>query len=471
MRSVRPAIAGRFRGFLEDFRLLPQVALLRISFAAALLAISVHSVGPRANGEMLRPPAASTKSRPEPDLTGKVINRSNIHRLHVSCDFGNILIHTTDSGDVEYRVYLKADASEEKTKTRLLKSYRLSARSASDGIHIKGETLNREVARLWVRLEVNLPKDYSVNAVTGGGNIEMEDLNGGAILSTAGGNITAGDIGAAARLETNGGHITVKDVSGDLVAKTGGGHITTGAIAGSATLRTSGGHIHVFSVGGIGDMATRGGNVTVEHSGGQLLAETSGGRIEVGEAAGLVHAKTDGGGIHIVRVSGPSDLQTGGGNIYLTQVDSAVKASTMSGGITAWFNAPLKQSGNCELRSSDGDIVVYLPRRLPMTIDAQVQMADDHRVIVDPAFPLRLISGDSSSGPRIIRAEGSLNGGGEILRLRAIEGNIRLVVSDTTRQVQIYNQQMDELQQQLRQLRLQLRNLITLQDGYDAPAH
>jgi hypothetical protein len=90
---------------------------------------------------------------------------------------------------------------------------------------------------------------------------------------------------------------------------------------------------------------------------------------------------------------------------------------------------------------------------------------------VDPAFPLRLISGDSRRGPRIIRAEGSLNGGGEILRLRAIGGNIRLVVSDTARQVQIYNQQMDDLQQQLRQLRLQLRNLITLQDGYDTPAH
>jgi hypothetical protein len=471
MRGSRPAIAGGFHDFTRDFQLLPRVTLLRISFVAALLPIFAHFAAPPANGEAVRPPTASTKSRPAPDLTGNVVNRSNVHRLRISCDFGNILIHTTDSGDVEYRVYLKADASEENTKTRLLKSYRLSARSAPDGIHIKSETLSRATERLWVRLDVSLPKDYSVNAVTGGGNIEMEDLNGRANLLTAGGNITAGNIGAAARLETNGGHITVKDVSGDLVAKTGGGHITTGAIAGGAMLRTSGGHIHVFSVGGIGDMATRGGNVTVEHSGGRLLAESSGGRIEVGEAAGLVRARTDGGGIHIVRVSGPSDLQTGGGNIYLTQVDSAVKASTMSGGITAWFNAPLKQSRDCELRSSDGDIVVYLPRGLPMTIDAEIQMADDHRVIVDPAFPLRLISGDSSSGPRIVRAEGSLNGGGEILRLRAIEGNIRLIVSDTARQVQIYNQQMDDLQQQLRQLRLQLRNLITSQDGYDTPAH
>jgi hypothetical protein len=142
----------------------------------------------------------------------------------------------------------------------------------------------------------------------------------------------------------------------------------------------------------------------------------------------------------------------------------------MSGGITAWFVAPLKRPGDCELSSSAGDIVVYLPRRFPMTIDAQIQVADDHRVIIDPAFPLRLTSGNLSSGRRILRAEGSLNGGGEVLRLRALEGDIRLVVSDTNRQVHIYNQQMDDLSEQLRQLRLQLRNLITLQDGYDMPA-
>ncbi len=98
---------------------------------------------------------------------------------------------------------------------------------------------------------------------------------------------------------------------------------------------------------------------------------------------------------------GASSSQTGGGNIYLTQVNSAVKASTGAGGITAWFVAAPKQPGNCELQSSAGDVVVYLPRQLPVTIDAQIQMDDDHRVIVDPAFPLRVTYDNSqSSFPR-----------------------------------------------------------------------
>ena len=52
----------------------------------------------------------------------------------------------------------------------------------------------------------------------------------------------------------------------------------------------------------------------------------------------------------------------------------------------------------------------------------------------------------------------------EVLRLRAVEGNIRLVLSDSSKQMRLYNQQMEMLQQQMRELRLQLRNLAAPAD-------
>jgi hypothetical protein len=389
-------------------------------------------------------------------------------RLRLVSDLGNIVIRTQASGKFSYHVHLEADASE-KNAQQLLKNFAVSARRTLHGVHLRGQTVQEAAGRLWLTLEVSVPQSFNVEAVTGGGSIEMDDIKGRVDLSTAGGNITAGNIDGSARLETNGGHITVKNVSGDLVSNTGGGHITTGTIAGNASLRTSGGHIRVASIGGAAHLFTGGGNVTLEHSGGELFAETSGGQIEVGEATGLVQAKTGGGGIRVVRVSGPSDLHTVGGSIYLTQVDGAVNASTAAGGITAWFVMPPKPRGNCELQSSDGDIVVYLPRQLPVTIDAQIQMADEYRVIVDPAFPIKVSYDDSSNGLRTIRAEGSLNGGGEVLRLRAVEGNIRVILSDASKQIQLYNQQMELLEQQMRQLRLQLRNSLSSQDR-DGPA-
>jgi hypothetical protein len=403
--------------------------------------------------------SANSGPRVTLEVYGTVTTRDG-QRLRLITDLGNVVIRTQNSGKLDYHVHLEADASQKNAK-ELLKSYSVNAREASEGVYFRGQTFGRQLrGRLWVTVEINVPKNYGLDVWTGGGNIETEDVNGRVALSTAGGNILAGNVGGAARLVTDGGHITVKNVGGELSANTGGGHITTGSVGGSASLHTNGGHIRVASVRGVARLDTGGGNITLEQSGGELVAETAGGQIEVGEAAGLVRAKTGGGGIRVVRVSGPTNLETGGGSIYLTQVDGLVKASTGAGGITAWFVSSPKQPGTCDLQSGDGDIVVYLPRLLSVTIDAQIQQGNEHHVIADPAFPLKVSYDEASNGSRRIRAEGALNGGGEILRLRTVAGNIRLILSDSSKQVEIYKQHMEQIQQKLAtQLRMVERSL------------
>lgn len=389
------------------------------------------------------------------ELTGSVAARDG-QRLHLVTDLGNIIIKTQNSGKVDYKVRLEADASQKDAK-QLLKNFIVTANPTAEGVYFRGQSLGRHASgRLWVTLEVNVPKNFNLDVQTGGGNIETEDIVGYATLATSGGNIVMGNVGGAAHLSTDGGHITVKNVAGALAASTGGGHITTGAIGGSAILHTDGGHIRVSSVEGAARVSTGGGNVSVEHSGSELVAETVGGQIEVGETAGLVQAKTGGGGIRVVRVSGPTNLETSGGSIYLTEVDSPVKASTGAGAITAWFVTPGKVPGQCELQSGEGDIVVYIPRQLPVTIDAQVQSGDGHRVVFDPAFLAKINKEAAANGDEWIRTEGALNGGGEVIRLRTVAGNIHVMVSDANRQVQLYKQQMEQMQQNLQ---LQLRML------------
>jgi hypothetical protein len=389
------------------------------------------------------------------ELTGSVVARDG-QRLHLVTDLGNIIIKTQNSGKIDYKVRLEADASQKDAK-QLLKNFIVTANTTPEGVYIRGQSLARHASgRLWVTVEVSVPRNFNLDVLTGGGNIETEDIIGFATLATSGGNIVMGNVGGAAHLSTDGGHITVKNVAGALGASTGGGHITTGAIAGSAILHTDGGHIRVSSVEGAAHVSTGGGNVSVQHSGSELVAETVGGQIEVGESAGLVQAKTGGGGIRVVRVSGPTNLETSGGSIYLTEVDSPVKASTGAGAITAWFVAPGKMPGKCELQSGEGDIVVYIPRQLPVTIDAQVQSGDEHHVIFDPAFLAKISREGAANGDEWIRTEGALNGGGEVIRLRTVAGNIHVMVSDANRQVQLYKQQMEQMQQKLQ---LQLRML------------
>jgi DUF4097 and DUF4098 domain-containing protein YvlB len=385
-------------------------------------------------------------------------------RLKVVLDLGNVVLRTTDSGKIDYRVRLEVSSSE-KDAQRLLREFTTTARETPEGVYFRGQSFGRQSSgRLWVTVELNIPKNYNVDITTGGGSIQADDINGRASLVTSGGTIIAGNIAGSAHLETAGGHLTLKNVTGDLTAISGGGHITAGAISGSATLHTNGGHIRAESIHGPAHLSTGGGNIFVEHSGSELFADTVGGQIEVGETSGLVKAKNGGGGIRVVRVSGPTNLETVGGSIYLTQVDSAVEASTGSGAITAWFVTPVKSPSQCEFHSGAGDIVVYIPRQLPVTIDAQVQSGDEHQVSFDPAFATTYRR-DNSSGGGPLRAEGSLNGGGEVIRLQTVGGNIRVILSDTAKQLELYKQQMEQLQQKLAfQLKLfqdarQLQNL------------
>jgi DUF4097 and DUF4098 domain-containing protein YvlB len=393
-----------------------------------------------------------TSATSGPHLTSEITGSLPAHdgdRIRLSTDLGSIVVHSQNSGKVDYRVHLEADAAQ-KDAPELLKSFTISAHDTAEGIVLSAHAAgHHSTGRLWVTLELNIPKGSSLDVSTGGGNIDADQVDGRATLSTAGGNITAGSLGGAARLETGGGNIDARSAGGELTAETGGGHITIGSVAGNANLHTSGGHIRVASIQGVAHLSTGGGNITLEHSGADLSAETGGGEIEVGEAAGLVRAKTAGGGIRVVRMFGPTDLQTAGGSIYLTQVDSPVKASTEAGGITAWCVSPAKTGGAIDLQSTAGDIVVHIPREMAVTVDARIQMGSDHQLIVDPAFPLKVSYDDSAKGTRAVRAEGALNGGGELLRLRAVAGNIQLLLSDTSKQAQLYKQQMEKLSQRV----------------------
>jgi hypothetical protein len=427
----------------------------KVGIFVAALAGTVLSIGTaRARHKNIERGPSDSGPRLTQDLSGSVPTHDG-ERVHLSTELGSITVHLHDSEKIDYRIHLETDGSE-KGAAQLLKSFTVSVSQKPDGVVLNAEAPGRlSTGRLWAMLELDIPKNVSLEVTTGGGNIDASEMQGHVRLSTKGGNITAGDIGGPARLETGGGNIVAKSVAGELYANTGGGHIVIGSIAGNATLHTSGGHIRVRSVQGAAHLETDGGNITLGHSGGDLIASTAGGEIQVGEAAGLVRAKTAGGGIRVVRMFGPTDLETGGGSIYLTQVDSPVKASTSSGGITAWFVAPPKPSGTCDLQSSDGDITVHLPRKLPVTIDAQVERGDEHRIIVDPAFSLK-VSRDETSREHVVRAEGALNGGGELLRLRTVAGNIRFVLSDAGKQIELYKEQMSQLQKQTEELQQQL---------------
>jgi TonB family protein len=373
-------------------------------------------------------------------------------RLQLNTDSGKVRILTsnTASNEVRYTVRIETDGRDPKAKA-LLQQFRVTGASTPDGVRITGASPWKNYrGRLAVSFEVRVPRRYDVEVQTGAGTIEAEDLGGRAQLKTRGGNIKAGRIAGSALLDTAGGHIQLVAVEGDLTAVSGGGHIVVEKVNGAATLTTRGGHIKVFSVARAAEMRTDGGNIYVkERVGGKVTAESGGGQIVLAEVAGAVDARTSGGGIKILSVAGPSQLQTAGGSIHLEKIQDSVQASTGSGQIVAWFASTGKKEkvGNSELICGQGDILVYLPRDLAVNIEATIEAAGEHRVEA-PELPLKTSWVRSASGPRVLRAEAVLNGGGEVLKLHTVAGNIKLLFAHAGGKVEMLSPQ--ELEDRLR---------------------
>lgn len=431
-------------------------AVLLFCMSAAIVLPSAFAADRHDRQPSEPPPSSEPGPRLSLNRSGELPTR-NALTLHLRTDLGSVRIVPLDASappEVRYTVHVETDAPP-RLAERLLEKYSLNTKATSSGVEITGESpkqsrRDRKNAQFWVQFEINVPASYSLDVATGIGDIETQDIGGGANLVTQAGNIRTGRIGTlelrgasqgrpVARLSTAGGHIQVQDVAGDLEAFTAGGHIVAGNISGNASLRSGGGHIRAGQIGGRAQLETDGGNITLKQAGSFVAVRTGGGQIDFGEVRGSVRAQTGGGGIRVITVSGPMEVESNGGSICLTRVAGAVRAATTGGNIQAWINpeassrsGTVSLAGASQLSSGAGDIVVFLPRNLAVTIDAQVENGGPARIDADRALPLLMqwSAGHDAAGP--VHATAALNGGGELLKLRSTSGKIRLQFLDTS---------------------------------------
>jgi DUF4097 and DUF4098 domain-containing protein YvlB len=115
--------------------------------------------------------------------------------------------------------------------------------------------------------------------------------------------------------------------------------------------------------------------------------------------------------------------ETGGGSIQLDGATS-VQAETSAGGIIAkLLSSAGAGANNSTLETSAGDITVYLANDLAISIRAEIEMANGHTIHSDFS-DIRVSSEGGPYGPKTVTAEGQLNGGGPVLKVRTNSGNV-----------------------------------------------
>lgn len=184
--------------------------------------------------------------------------------------------------------------------------------------------------------------------------------------------------GANVDLSTAGGAIDAATIQGRVGLRSSGGSIDVADIDGDVDAHTSGGPVRATGVRGNARLDTSGGAIEARGVTGDLVAHTSGGSIDVEDAGGAVKAHTSGGPVQIAFASGNAS----GGDL-----------SSSGGGVTAIVDPTVALE--LDIHTSGGRAIVDLP-----------------------------VTTRGSMSRNTVR--GTLNGGGQLLKLRSSGGSVRV---------------------------------------------
>jgi DUF4097 and DUF4098 domain-containing protein YvlB len=376
-------------------------------------------------------------------------------------------------GSVEPRVQITQnfwfDVQNEAEAARMLERYRADVRQIGKRIEVTGASGGTFRNGYNVNFDVKVPEKFDVKAATTGGDILLRQVEGEVAVNTAGGDITAeavsgnlkgntagGDItghnlsgtvslstaGGDVKLsyglvgpftlKTSGGDIEIQAIHGNVDGSTSGGDMEAHDVTGNVNLRTSGGDITLVDVHGTShDVSTSGGDIDVRDVSGDVRAKTSGGNLSVNRVMGNFQGNTSGGDINVSEVGGDVDVLTSGGFLDLSAIAGRMIGKTSGGDVRARVVMGGKLSGPINLMTSGGEIELLLPPDLQASVEARIRVTDifsDYDVHSD--FNLKISEGEveGRKGRRAfeVTAVGDLNGGGPLIELETVNGDISI---------------------------------------------
>jgi DUF4097 and DUF4098 domain-containing protein YvlB len=355
------------------------------------------------------------------EMTGDLGAAKN---LRVKLAAGSVRVQGGSQAGITYVIHRRSYRSSEQQARREFESYRINTSVKGDTAWIVAESggRNRRCADDFV---INVPRNLeSAKIDTGGGDVNTTGIAGRVDLESGGGNIHLDDIGGEVTAETGGGTIEVGSVGGDVSLQTGGGNIKVASAKGEIKAESGAGSVIVLSGLQGAVLETGAGSIRVDKCSGTVKATTGGGSVELGDIGGPAEIESGAGSIRLASAKGRVQAQTGGGSIQLDGATS-VQAETSAGGIVVKLVSSNGAGGrsNSSLETSAGDITVYLANDLAISVRAEIEVATGH-TIRSEFSDIRVATEGGQWGPKTVTAEGQLNGGGPVLKVRTNSGNV-----------------------------------------------
>jgi hypothetical protein len=198
----------------------------------------------------------------------------------------------------------------------------------------------------------------------------------------------------------------------------------------SCNVSSSGGGLKISGVAGTHDFSSSGGSVKLENTEGNTKAKSSGGSVSAYKHKGDIRLSSSGGGVKLDKAKGSVYAHSSGGSVKLNNINGDVDAHSSGGGVSVTGEAPFvkaKSSGGSvrvnitglskemDLSSSGGGVsaIIHNGENLGMDLDLS-----SSRVNID----LHNFSGKSEKN----RINGTMNGGGIPVYMRASGGNVNV---------------------------------------------
>ena len=350
------------------------------------------------------------------------------HLIKIHTNVGSVSVTGAQQPSITYVIRKRVNGYSEESARRAFEDLRVIASRQGDAAYFGGEG-SGNWRRGSVEFNITTPRNVEIiRAKTDGGSLQFSHLNCRLEAESGGGTINLDDISGNITSGTGGGTINVGTVNADLGIRTGGGEVNITSVGGMLKASTGGGGIHLETAKRDAIVETGGGNISVQSVGGDLRGSTGGGNIEVGSVNGTMDVETGGGSIRLTGGgTGPIKAQTGSGSIHCFKVTRSVRAETGAGGITAEFMTMNGKFSDSTLDTGVGDIIVYLPSDLKVSVHASIDVATSKDAIRSDLPGIRIRSENEGYGPGEMSAEGDLNGGGPVLKLHTSTGKIQFI--------------------------------------------
>jgi DUF4097 and DUF4098 domain-containing protein YvlB len=283
-----------------------------------------------------------------------------------------------------------------------------------------------------VDIDVHVPSPFDIDLDSTGGGLEIVGLEGTFRGKTMGGELKLHDVKGEARLKTMGGEIQLTDSELDGSLETMGGEVLFRDVTGDVKGSSMGGEVRFQRVyRRDGSVASPGGVEDVPGlTDGTVQISTMGGAIDVDEAPEGVAVHTMGGDIVIAEARRFAKVTTMGGDIHIEAVDGWVAATTMGGDVEVRVDGA---GGDVDLRSNSGNITLVVPSGFSMNLDLELAFTRDsgrdYKIATDFTLPQTVTDEwDYSQGSprRYIRAAGAVGGGEHRVKIRTINGDLRI---------------------------------------------